>query len=72
MTDLGLNLFAAAINDNGVIVGGDEIYSGGTLQNPDNLIPPGSGYQITYATGIKNDGQIVADAGDRVVLLTPP
>jgi hypothetical protein len=71
MTDLGLNFCGAAINDNGVIVGGNESYSGGTLQNLNNLIPPGSGYQITYATGINNNRQIVADAGSRAVLLTP-
>jgi probable HAF family extracellular repeat protein len=64
MTDLGLNFFPAAINDNGVIVGGNEIYSGGTLQDLNNLIPPGSPYQIMYATGINNNGQIVADATD--------
>ena len=46
MTDLGLNFFAAAINDNGVIVGGNEIYSNGTLQDLNNLIPVGTPYQI--------------------------
>jgi probable HAF family extracellular repeat protein len=63
-TDLGLNFFPAAINGNGVIVGGNEIYSGGTLQNLNNLIPAGSPYQINYATGINNKGQIVANATD--------
>src|SRR6266446_251670 len=37
MTDLGANFFPAAINDSGVIVGGNQIYSGGTLQNLSNL-----------------------------------
>jgi len=77
MTDLGNNFFAAAVNDNGVIVGGNEIYSNGTLQDFNNLIPAGSPYQIDYATGINDNGQIVAKAYDTVtnqfhsVLLTP-
>ena len=77
MTDLGLNFFPAAINDNGVIVGGPLIYSGGTLQNLNNLIPAGSPYQINYATGVNNNGQIVANAYDtttyqtRALLLNP-
>jgi len=71
MTDLGLNFFPAAINDNGVIVGGDEIYSGGTLQNLNNLIPAGSGYQISSAVAINDNGQIVATSGGHTLLLTP-
>jgi probable HAF family extracellular repeat protein len=70
MTDLGLNFFPAAINDNGVIVGGDEIYSGGTLQNLNNLIPAGSP-QISYAVAINDNGQIVATSGGQTLLLTP-
>jgi uncharacterized membrane protein len=70
MTDLGLNFFPAAINDNGVIVGGTEIYSGGTLQNLNNLIPAGSP-QITSAVAISDNGQIVAASGGRTLLLTP-
>lgn len=64
MTDLGNNFFPAAVNDNGVIVGGPMIYSSGTLQSLNNLIPAGSPYQIDSATGINNNGQIVADAYD--------
>ena len=77
MTDLGLNFFPAAVNDNGVIVGSDLIYSGGTLQNLNKLIPAGSPYQIQNATGINDNGQIVADAYDtatnqgHALLLTP-
>ena len=76
MTDLGNNFFAAAFNDNGVIVGNDMIYSGGTLQNLNNLKPAGSGYSIQNATGIYDKCQIVADAYNsiyqtRVLLLTP-
>jgi probable HAF family extracellular repeat protein len=77
MTDLGANFFPAAINDSGVIVGGNQIYAGGTLQNLDNLIPAGSPYQIQYATAINDNGQIVANAYDtatyqgHALLLTP-
>ena len=71
MTDLGLNFFPAAINDNGVIIGGDQIYSGGTLQNLNNLIPAGSGYQITSAVAINDNGQILAQDGGEALLLTP-
>jgi probable HAF family extracellular repeat protein len=70
MTDLGNNFFPAAINDNGVIVGGNQIYSGGTLQNLNNLIPAGSPYQINYATAINNNGQIVANAYDTATYQT--
>ena len=70
MTDLGLNFFPAAINDNDVIVGGPMIYSGGTVQNLNNLIPAGSPYQINSATGINNNGQIVANAYDTATYQT--
>jgi probable HAF family extracellular repeat protein len=77
MTDLGSNFAPAAVNDSGVIVGGQFVYSNGTLQNLNNLIPAGSGYQIQNATGINDNGQIVANATDtatnqtRALLLTP-
>jgi probable HAF family extracellular repeat protein len=71
MTDLGLNFFPSAINDNGVIVGGDQIYRGGTLQNLNDLIPAGSGFTIDNATAINDKGQIVAEAGGHTLLLTP-
>jgi probable HAF family extracellular repeat protein len=64
MTDLGPNFSPAAVNDNGVIVGGQFVYSNGTLQNLNNLIPAGSRYQIQNATGINDNGQIVANADD--------
>jgi probable HAF family extracellular repeat protein len=64
MTDLGSNFSPAAVNASGVIVGGQFVYSGGTLQNLNNLIPAGSGYQIQSATGINDHGQIVANAED--------
>jgi len=34
------------------------------LQNLNTLIPAGSGYQIQSATGINDNGQIVANATD--------
>jgi len=60
MTDLGLNFFPAAIND-----------SGGTLQNLNNLIPANSGYQITDAVAINDNGQILARDGGVALLLNP-
>jgi len=77
MTDPDSNFSPAAVNDSGVIVGGAFVYSGGTLQNLNNLIPPGSPYQIQSATGINDNGQIVANAEDtatgqqHALLLTP-
>jgi probable HAF family extracellular repeat protein len=75
VTNLG-SFTAAAINDNGVMVGGSSIDSGGTVQDLNSLIPAKSGYQITYATAINDNGQIVADAADATtsqaaVLLNP-
>jgi len=56
--------FPNAINDNGVMVGASLIDSGGTVQDLNSLIPNNAGYQITYATGINDTGQIVAQASD--------
>jgi probable HAF family extracellular repeat protein len=76
LTDLGSNFSPAAVNDSGVIVGGQFVYNG-TLQNLNNLIPAGSPYQIQSATGINDNGQIIANAEDTVtgqthaLLLTP-
>jgi probable HAF family extracellular repeat protein len=64
MIDLGTNFSPAAINDSDVIVGGQLVFSGGTLQNLNNLIPAGSPYEIQSATGINDNGQIVANAID--------
>jgi probable HAF family extracellular repeat protein len=80
MTDIGAafypdELYPAAINDNGVIVGGPFIYSNGTLQNLNNLIPPGSGFTLDDATGINDKGQIVVNGSNGIqehaFLLTP-
>ena len=80
VTDLGAFL-PNGLNDNGVIIGtelngGAFIYSGGTVQNLNNLIPANSGYSITEAVAINDNGQIDAQASDATtseagVLLTP-
>lgn len=75
VTNLG-GFFPTAINDNGVMVGGHSIDSGGTVQDLNSLIPARSGYQISYATAINDNGQIVAYASDATtseaaVLLNP-
>ena len=84
MSDLGLNIFPYAINNNGVIVGSGGcgaaiIVTGGVCQNLQKLIPSGSGYTLQEAKGINDNGQIIAyaqlesDPGHPVhaVLLTP-
>jgi probable HAF family extracellular repeat protein len=69
------NFWPNAINDNGVMVGASSIDSGGNVQDLDSLIPAGSGDQISNATAINDNGQIVANAnapdGDDALLLTP-
>jgi probable HAF family extracellular repeat protein len=80
VTDLGAFL-PNGLNDNGVIVGtelngGAFIYSGGTVQDLNTLIPANSGYTITDADGINDNGQIITQASDATtseaaVLLTP-
>ena len=77
ITDLGRSFVPPAINDSGVIVGGQFVDSGGTVQNLNTLIPAGSGFQIQSATGINDNGQIIANADDtatgqtHALLLTP-
>ena len=83
MTDLGtfgLDPVGEAINNNGVIVGqsgnGAWIWSNGTFQNLNNLIPPGSGFTLDNATAINDKGQIVANGKnstgqEHAFLLTP-
>ncbi len=70
VTDLG-SFIPFALNDNGVMVDGDLIDNGGTVQNLNNLIPAKSGYTITDASAINDNGQIAATAGGVAVLLTP-
>ena len=72
MTNLG-SFVPAAINDNGVMVGGQYIDSGGTVTNLNTLIPAGSP-TIQDATAINNNGQIAATATGSTsgaVLLNP-
>jgi probable HAF family extracellular repeat protein len=76
ITDLGANFLPKAINDNDVIVGGEMIWSNGTAQNLNTLVPPGSGFTLYDATGINNAGQIVvtgynAQGYRHAFLLTP-
>jgi probable HAF family extracellular repeat protein len=80
VTDLGAFL-PNDLNDNGVIIGtelngGAFIYSDGTVQDLNTLIPANSGYTITEAVAINENGQIDAQASDATtsqaaVLLTP-
>ncbi|HEV2342738.1 MAG TPA: hypothetical protein VGS97_01485 [Actinocrinis sp.] len=78
LTSLGtynIDTTPQAINDNGVIVGTTYgvtaaglpfndayIYQGGTFQDLNNLIPMGSGWQLTDAVAININGQILVDA----------
>jgi probable HAF family extracellular repeat protein len=68
MTDLGtfgLDPVPEAINNHGVIVGlssnGAFVFSGGTFQSLNSLIPAGSGFTLNDATAINDNGQIVAN-----------
>jgi probable HAF family extracellular repeat protein len=70
ITDLG-SFTPAALNDNGVMVGGEDVYSGGTAQNLNNLLQPGSIGGVTNVTAINDNGQIVASEIPQVFLLTP-
>lgn len=68
------NFWPNAINDNGVMVGGSSIDSGGTVQDLNSLIPAGA--QISDATAINDNAQIVANGSDATtsqaaLLLTP-
>jgi probable HAF family extracellular repeat protein len=92
MIDLGVlfdSSVAEAINSSGVVVGTADvlvaantqshafIYSGGKMQDLNNLIPPGSGWVLSEATGINDKGQIVCNAfnattgAHHAFLLTP-
>lgn len=92
MTDLGaynIDTVAEAINDAGVIVGQTYgvdatgspfyhafLYRNGAFQDLNTLIPAGSGWQLTDATAINDNGQILVDATNttglsHAFLLTP-
>jgi probable HAF family extracellular repeat protein len=69
MKDLGVfydSSVAEAINTFGVVVGESDnhafLYTGGKLQDLNTLIPSGSGWLLTEATGINDTGQIVCNA----------
>ena len=71
MTDLGtfgLDPVANAINNHSVIVGqsgnGAWIWSNGSFQNLNNLIPAGTGFTLDNATAINDNGQIVANGSN--------
>jgi probable HAF family extracellular repeat protein len=71
VTDLG-SFTPFGLNDNGVMIdGGDQIDSGGTVQNLNNLIPANSGYTIGITNALNDNGLIVAEANGSAVLLTP-
>jgi probable HAF family extracellular repeat protein len=58
---------AKAVNDTGVIVGGDGngdafAFANGRVVNLNTLIPAASGVTLTLANGINNNGVIVGDA----------
>jgi probable HAF family extracellular repeat protein len=81
MTDLGLNIFPDAINGQGAIAGqgpaGAIVGTPGHFQNLNSLVPSGSGFTLTNAVGINNNGQIVAQGSNSTTgqnhafLLTP-
>lgn len=76
---------ARGINNRGEIVGGsliqgdDEfhgfVYRNGKLTNLNELIDPGSGWQVVQAVSISDQGEIIgvgsSDGSDRIVLLRP-
>jgi probable HAF family extracellular repeat protein len=71
---------ANSINDLGQVVGsaetvaGDDqafLYSEGTMLDINNLIDPKLGIILSSAEGINDEGQIVANDGEQVYLLTP-
>lgn len=83
MTDLGtlgLDPVGEAINNHGAIVGqsgnGAWVWSAGTFQSLNSLIPPGSGFTLNDATAVNDNGQIVANGYNatgqtHAFLLTP-
>jgi uncharacterized membrane protein len=65
--ETGNDAQAKAVNDSGVIVGGDGngdafAFASGHSVNLNTLIPAGSGVTLTLANGINNNGVIVGDA----------
>lgn len=77
--DLGASGYAFGINNGGEVVGvGDSgafVYSNGAVQNLNSLIPSNSGWSLSVARAINNDGQIVGfgtyNGEQAAFLLTP-
>jgi probable HAF family extracellular repeat protein len=81
----GTNSFGAAVNASGQVVGSADtaggatdafLYSGGQMLDLNDLIAPGSGFTLQYASGISDTGYItgygMAPGGQRhAFLLTP-
>src|SRR5260370_33418534 len=62
MTDLGLNFFPAAVNDNGVVVGGGLISNGGTREDPHQPVPAPAPPPDPHAPRGNDTGQDRVDA----------
>jgi probable HAF family extracellular repeat protein len=76
MIDIGSNVVAADINNDGTIVGGSAIWIDGVIQNLNNLIVENFGLTIYGANAINEAGQIAGFAYDsqgrsHAVLLNP-
>jgi probable HAF family extracellular repeat protein len=53
--------WSTSVNRSGYYVQHAFIHSGATFQDLNTLIPPGSGWVLSDATGINDSGQIVCD-----------
>jgi probable HAF family extracellular repeat protein len=76
--------WASGVNDSGQVVGGANtsagtfrafLYSGAQMRDLNELIPPGSGWDLTHAWAINTSGQIVGEGymngQERAFLATP-
>ena len=82
MTDLGTlggDSFAAGLNGVGYVVGRSDdrafLWRGGAMADLNDLLPAGSGWELYYATGINDSGQItggaVMNGRGQAFLMTP-
>lgn len=77
---LGGNSYAYAINADGAIVGTSDshavLWDGGVVTDLNDLLPPGSGWQLRVATSISDDGDIAGigrhNGKSRAFLLVAP